>query len=67
MNNVITTDTIKQGGGGITNPEHKDGKINIGKSPLKVRRGKKQCLHFIVSLSTMVTTTSDPTLLCIII
>jgi hypothetical protein len=41
MNNVITTDTIKQGGGGITNPEHKDGKIKIGPSPLKVRRGKK--------------------------
>jgi len=39
--NVITTETIRQGGGGITNPEHKDGKINIGKSPLKPRRGKK--------------------------
>lgn len=41
MNNVITTDTIRQGGGGIINPEHKDGKINIGKSPLKSRRSKK--------------------------
>ena len=39
--NVITTDTIKQGGGGITNPEHADGKIKIGKSPMKVKRGKK--------------------------
>jgi hypothetical protein len=40
MSNVITTETIKQGGGGITNPEHKDGKINIGKSPLKRKKKK---------------------------
>jgi hypothetical protein len=31
MNNVITTSTIREGGGGITNPEHKDGKIKIGR------------------------------------
>lgn len=31
MNIIITTDIIKQGGGGITNPEHADGKIKIGK------------------------------------
>jgi hypothetical protein len=41
MNNVITTETIRGGGGGIKNPDHSDGKIKIGKSPLKVRRGKK--------------------------
>ena len=29
MFNIITTETIKQGGGGITNPEHADGKIKI--------------------------------------
>lgn len=40
MENAITTETIRQGGGGIINPEHKDGKINIGKSPLK-RKGRK--------------------------
>jgi hypothetical protein len=27
MSNVITTQKIKNGGGGITKPEHKDGKI----------------------------------------
>lgn len=31
MSNPITTETIRQGGGGIKNPEHKDGKIKIGK------------------------------------
>lgn len=37
MNNAITTETIKQGGGGIKNPEHKDGKIKI-KKPSKKNR-----------------------------
>lgn len=41
MGEIITTETIKQGGGGITNPDHSDGKIKIGKSPLKTKRGKK--------------------------
>jgi hypothetical protein len=41
ISNIITTETIKQGGGGILNPEYSPGKINIGKSPLKVKRGKK--------------------------
>lgn len=40
MYNIITTDTIKQGGGGITNPTHSDGKIKIGKSPMKPKKGK---------------------------
>lgn len=31
MSNIITTGVIKDGGGGITNPEHADGKIKIGK------------------------------------
>ena len=39
--NVITTETIRDGGGGIKNPEHSDGKIKIGKSPLKTKRGNK--------------------------
>lgn len=39
--NVITTETIKQGGGGITNPELAPGKINIGKSPMKSKKGRK--------------------------
>lgn len=29
MQSIITTQTIKEGGGGITNPEHADGKIKI--------------------------------------
>lgn len=41
MSEIITTETIKQGGGGIINPDHSDGKIKIGKSPLKIKRGKK--------------------------
>ena len=41
MFNVITTDTIRGGGGGIKNPDHADGKIKIGKSPLKRKGGKK--------------------------
>lgn len=41
MFNVITTDTIREGGGGITNPDHSDGKIKIGQSPLK-RKGSKK-------------------------
>lgn len=42
MSEPITTETIKQGGGGINNPDHADGKIKIGKSPLKVKRGRKK-------------------------
>jgi hypothetical protein len=38
MSNVITTETIRQGGGGITNPEHKDGKIKISKPPRKRKK-----------------------------
>ena len=41
MNNVITTETISDGGGGIKNPDHSDGKIKIGKSPLR-RKGSKK-------------------------
>ena len=41
MFNVITTETIRGGGGGIKNPDHSDGKIKIGKSPLKRKGGKK--------------------------
>lgn len=41
MNNVITTETIRDGGGGIKNPDHSDGKIKIGKSPMKHKGGKK--------------------------
>lgn len=41
MDNVITTETIRGGGGGIKNPDHSDGKIKIGKSPLKRKGGKK--------------------------
>lgn len=41
MFNVITTETIRGGGGGIKNPEHSDGKIKIGKSPLR-RKGSKK-------------------------
>lgn len=41
MNNVITTETIRGGGGGIKNPDHSDGKIKIGKSPLR-RKGSKK-------------------------
>lgn len=39
--NVITTETIRGGGGGIKNPDHSDGKIKIGKSPLRRKGGKK--------------------------
>lgn len=41
MFNVITTETIRGGGGGIKNPDHSDGKIKIGKSPLRRKGGKK--------------------------
>ena len=41
MFNVITTETISEGGGGIKNPDHSDGKIKIGKSPLRRKGGKK--------------------------
>lgn len=42
FSNVITTETIKQGGGGIINPDHSTGKINIGKSPLKPKTSRKK-------------------------
>jgi hypothetical protein len=35
MNNVITTETIKQGGGGIPYPEHKPGKIRVSDKGVK--------------------------------
>jgi hypothetical protein len=41
MFNIITTETIREGGGGIKNPDQSDGKIKIGKSPLKRKGGKK--------------------------
>jgi len=35
MKNIITTQTIREGGGGIKNPDHADGKIKTGKTRKK--------------------------------